>query len=122
MTFADAAGFVVQAIIFATSAAAMWLLTDRSEKRRRAGCWIGLLGQPFWLYSTFGTQWGIFGLAVLYLYCYARGIAALTPDDNEEIIDWRPYSRLPDSAREYSCGRPAEPPRRGNANCGADRP
>lgn len=65
----------LQVVIFTTSAAAIWLVNDPRASRRRAGCWIGLCGQPAWFWTTFQAgQYGMFLLALWYAIAYARGL------------------------------------------------
>ncbi|MCL5991388.1 MAG: hypothetical protein M1419_04730 [Bacteroidetes bacterium] len=65
---------IIQIIIFITSASAIWLVS-RKEDWRRWGYIIGLIGQPFWLYSTFvNEQWGIFLLTFVFTYSWGQGV------------------------------------------------
>ncbi len=65
---------IIQIIIFVTSASAIWLVSSKKHWRRW-GYIIGLVGQPFWLYSTFvEKQWGIFLLALFYMYSWGQGV------------------------------------------------
>jgi hypothetical protein len=65
----------LQVWIFTSSAAAIWLLNDERVKRRRLGCWIGLCGQPAWVWTTLEAgQYGIFALALWFAASYARGL------------------------------------------------
>lgn len=42
---------------------------------KRAAPWVGLCGQPFWLYETFiVSQWGMFALSVAYTAVYVAAI------------------------------------------------
>ena len=50
-------------------------MTAKSKKVQFAGCVIALLGQPFWLYTTWvNGQWGMFALAVIFVLSFAKGI------------------------------------------------
>ena len=54
---------------------AVWLSQDKNEKRRRWAPILGLIGQPFWFYSSYvAEQWGIFALSIMYTYGWAKGI------------------------------------------------
>lgn len=54
---------------------AVFLSQDSRESYRRWACLFGLCGQPFWLYATYQAhQWGIFFLAFIYTYSWARGV------------------------------------------------
>ena len=53
---------------------AIWLSQDRDEKFRKWASVFGLLGQPFWFYSSFTSeQWGIFFLSFLYSWSWFKG-------------------------------------------------
>ena len=52
---------------------AVWLV-GRKEHWRRWGYIAGLLGQPFWFYTTIqAEQWGIVILCFWYTYAWAQG-------------------------------------------------
>ena len=53
---------------------AVWLV-GRREKWRRWGYVMGLVGQPFWIYTTIQHgQWGILVLSAWYTYSWAAGL------------------------------------------------
>lgn len=53
---------------------AVWLSQEKSPDRRKWACIFGLIGQPFWFYSSFTSgQWGIFALCFLYSWAWYRG-------------------------------------------------
>lgn len=63
-----------QIIIMLSSCVAISLLTTGTEKARRVGSLIGLIGQPFWLWSTFEAgQWGMFVVSAWFTYRYIVG-------------------------------------------------
>jgi hypothetical protein len=65
---------ILQIIIVVTSALGIWLVT-REEDWKRWGYIIGLIGQPFWLYSAIpNKQWGIALLSLFYIYSWSQGI------------------------------------------------
>jgi hypothetical protein len=67
--------FVIQAWILVTGAASIWLLSTSTGPRHHAGCWIGLAGQPAWIFTTLQHfQWGVFLLSVAFSISYLRGI------------------------------------------------
>jgi len=64
----------IQLIITLSSCIALTLLTGHNEKSKRAGCLVGLIGQPFWLLSTFEAgQWGMFLCSAFITYRYMVG-------------------------------------------------
>lgn len=65
---------IEQAVIFLSSCAAIALLSQVDAGVRRWAFPVGLIGQPFWLASTWSAgQWGIFGLALWWTAFYAWG-------------------------------------------------
>lgn len=57
-----------------TGVIAIWLSQDKSHGLRRYACLFGLIGQPFWFYSSFvAEQWGIFVLCFFYTYAWWKG-------------------------------------------------
>jgi hypothetical protein len=63
-------GLVVQTAIALGGGTAIYLIA----KKRRFGFMLGLLTQPFWLYSSYSAkQWGILALCVWYTYSYWIG-------------------------------------------------
>ena len=65
---------ICQAFITIFGGVAIWLL-GRKETWARWGYILGFLSQPFWFYTTIKNhQWGIFLLALWYMYCWGQGI------------------------------------------------
>ena len=65
---------MIQTVILITSALSIWLVTRR-EDWSKYGYIIGLIGQPFWLYSSIqAEQWGIMALTIFYSYSWSQGI------------------------------------------------
>ena len=63
-----------QVFIFIFGGSAIWLV-GRTDKWKRYGYILGLLSQPFWLYSSFiNQQWGVFVLSIWYAYSWSNGI------------------------------------------------
>jgi len=61
-------------VIAITGVIAIWLTQDTRSEWRRYACLFGLAGQPFWIYSLWGTeQWGMFVVSVFYTAAWARG-------------------------------------------------
>lgn len=64
-----------QLAIMLTGVISAWALNSPSIRARRWGCIIGLLGQPFWLWSTVTNgQWGMACVTVGYTAAFLRGI------------------------------------------------
>ncbi len=63
-----------QIIIPLTGATAIWLSQQANESWKKYASILGLIGQPFWFYSSFqAEQWGIFALCFFYTYSWAVG-------------------------------------------------
>jgi len=57
---------------FGLAAVYMSMVSENANARRWAPV-VGLLGQPFWLYSTgSAAQWGMFALCCAYTAIYAK--------------------------------------------------
>jgi hypothetical protein len=64
---------MIQALIVLSGAVAIWFVDHPNKKRRRLGSLVGLLGQPFWIYSTIeAAQWGMFALTLFYTAAWGR--------------------------------------------------
>lgn len=61
-------------MIAVTGVLAIWLVQSPNDNARNVAPFLGLLGQPFWMYATFvAEQWGIFALTFFYTIAWARG-------------------------------------------------
>lgn len=66
---------MIQAAILVLSGAAAFLATRGTPAALAWGCALGLLGQPFWLVSSWrNRQWGIFVLSLWYLWSWGSGL------------------------------------------------
>lgn len=53
---------------------AIALSQSKQVKYQKWACVFGLIGQPFWFYTSYRTQqWGIFALCFLYSAAWTRG-------------------------------------------------
>ena len=74
---------IEQIAIAVTGLVAIWLTQQRREGWKRYACLFGIVGQPFWFYSSYqAEQWGIFVLAVFYTYAWLVGIK------NNWMVKW----------------------------------
>lgn len=65
---------ISQIAIMIFGASAIWFV-GRKEEWKRWGYILGILGQPFWFYSSFQSeQWGIFAMCFIYTYSWGQGI------------------------------------------------
>lgn len=63
-----------QLVIPITGASAIALSQSSKDKTRRWACILGLIGQPFWFYSTWTSgNYGIFLACFLYLLAWLKG-------------------------------------------------
>ncbi len=64
---------ISQIFLFIFGASAIYLV-GRTDKWRRYGYIMGILGQPFWFYTTISSQqWGMLALCTFYLYSWVNG-------------------------------------------------
>lgn len=64
-----------QVMIAITGFGAAWVNQDPRGHVRRWACIVGLVGQPFWFYSTFTQeQWGAFAVVASYTVAFMRGL------------------------------------------------
>ena len=67
-------GVISQIGVMVFGASAIWFV-GRKEEWRRWGYILGLLGQPFWYYTTItNEQWGIFLMTIFYTYSWCQGV------------------------------------------------
>lgn len=63
-----------QLMILIFGCSAIWLVA-RKENWKRWGYILGLIGQPFWFYTSItNKQWAIVALTVFYTYSWVMGI------------------------------------------------
>ena len=64
---------ISQIMILICSCTSIWALA--SPKFKKFGFFIGLLGQPFWIYATFMSgQWGMFVASLWFTLNHIRGL------------------------------------------------
>ncbi len=64
-----------QIIIALTGVPAIWLTQQNNNSWKKYACLFGVVGQPFWFYSTYiAEQWGMFALVIFYTYSWGLGI------------------------------------------------
>jgi hypothetical protein len=65
---------ISQVFIFILGASSIYLV-GRNDKISKYGFIIGLMSQPFWLYSTsMDKNWGMFALCLVYTFSWINGI------------------------------------------------
>lgn len=65
---------ISQVMIFLLGASGIWLVA-RKEDWKRWGYIVGMLAQPFWLYTSIvNEQWGVVALTAFYAYSWGMGI------------------------------------------------
>jgi hypothetical protein len=64
-----------QLVIVVCGTTSIWLSQSPTLRWRRMAPWIGLAGQPAWMWATWhAEQWGIFALSFVYAAGWIRGI------------------------------------------------
>ena len=76
-------------ILELASQGGVWLAlvaTNMLTRKNKWGNVVGLIGQPFWLFTTFRKeQWGIFLLSILYTLNYIYGICKWFGKEKQEL-------------------------------------
>lgn len=66
---------ILQTMIVITGFLAIWFSQDKNKNLRKLAPIIGLIGQPFWFYSSIlAEQYGIFILSILYTLAWTKGL------------------------------------------------
>lgn len=66
---------IVQIFIAVTELIAIWLLQDQRKSHRKFAPVFGILGQPFWFYSSYqADQWGAFILCFFFTAAWIKGL------------------------------------------------
>ena len=69
---------VCQTSIIITGAMQAWLFTRADIELSTLGCIAGLVGAPFWFYTSYkNKQYGIFIVALWYTLCFMDGLGGL---------------------------------------------
>lgn len=66
---------LTQIAIFIFGVSAILLVGYKDDEIRKWGFVLGLIGQPFWIYSSYQSeQWGILLMTLFYTFSWSRGI------------------------------------------------
>lgn len=93
---------IEQVVIACTELTAMWLIQSSELSRRRYAPLFGLLGQPFWFYSSYVShQWGTFLLCFLFSAIWFKIFYDywLSPEDHRKIEPEQYYVILTEATR-----------------------
>jgi hypothetical protein len=93
---------IEQVVIACTELTAMWLLQSKRVPMRKYSPIFGLLGQPFWFYSSYVShQWGTFLLCFLFSAIWFKIFYDywLSPEDHRKIEPEQYYALLVDATR-----------------------
>ncbi len=64
-----------QLVILVSGAIAIWITQQNNKNLKRYACFVGIIGQPYWLEATYAAeQWGMFALSVFYTASWILGI------------------------------------------------
>lgn len=67
-----------QVIILLSGGLSIWMTQAGREGVRRFACVVGMVGQPWWLWSAWShAQWGQFAVSVLITFAWLRGVLRL---------------------------------------------
>ncbi len=65
---------IEQLAIALTGVIAVALTQSTNKNYQKYACWFGIVGQPFWFYTTYqAEQWGIFLLCFFYTAAWLKG-------------------------------------------------
>ena len=95
---------IEQVVIACTELTAMWLLQSKSVPKRKYSPIFGLLGQPFWFYSSYiSHQWGTFLLCFLFTSIWFKIFYDywLIPEDQKRLEPEQYYSLLVDVTQQF---------------------
>jgi len=92
---------IAQIGIMIFGALAIWFV-GRKEKWRRWGYILGLVGQPFWIYTCLVNEhWGILIMTLFYTYSWGQGIYnywlkkdAISLQNNNEVHEFKDFKEL----------------------------
>ena len=66
---------VINAVIAITGPLSIWLTQWGNKTVERYACIVGMIGQPFWIVSTYNPeQWGMFLTSIVITLAWMRGI------------------------------------------------
>ena len=95
---------IEQVVIACTELTAMWLLQTKNLSKRKYSSLFGLLGQPFWFYSSYiSNQWGTFLLCFLFTSIWFKIFYDywLTPQDKKRLEPEQYYSLLIEATQQF---------------------
>lgn len=85
---------IIQITIGITSVIALWFVSQRSPEIKLWGAIIGLLGEPFWFYSTWMTeQWGIFFVTFMFTLVYMDTARKAYKECRYQDVGYEPFQR-----------------------------
>lgn len=77
---------MIQFLIAFTGITALLLLDAQSIRFKEWAGFVGLIGQPFWMYTAYqNDQWGIFVLSIIYALVWIRSIRKYWSFDGKQI-------------------------------------
>lgn len=86
---------IVQSLIAILELLAIWLINEKSDERKKFAPIFGLLGQPFWFYSSYeAEQWGAFVLCFFFTGAWIKGIKTYWFDKEPATLKPEEYMSL----------------------------
>lgn len=93
---------IEQVFIAVTELIAIWLVQDRREEYRKFAPIFGLLGQPFWFFSSFqAQQWGAFILCFFFTAAWIKSLGYYWLSDKQAKLNADQYYDLISSALDH---------------------
>lgn len=105
---------LIQSIVLTLGAGSIYMISSQASAARRVGAIIGLVGQPFWLYTAgINEQWGIAILSFVYIYSFIMILFSDRPKPTFKFTGRTPrVSGLPNcysSHSRFSATDPTDP-------------
>ena len=86
---------IVQIFIAVTELIAIWLMQDKRADFRKFAPVFGMLGQPFWFYSSFiAEQWGAFTMCFFFTAAWVKGFKEHWFDERNKPMTSEQYYDL----------------------------
>lgn len=86
---------IVQIFIAVTELIAIWFMQDKRTEFRKFAPVFGMLGQPFWFYSSYmAEQWGAFVMCFFFTFAWIKGFKEHWFDERKNEMTSEQYYEL----------------------------
>lgn len=76
---------IIQVYILITSGLMVYYVKSPQVRQRKMGYWVGIIGEPAWVYSTLtNQQYGMFLLSLWYTFNFILGLFYLRNQEEKE--------------------------------------